>query len=477
MTRKLLVLLAAALILPVLVRFVWYFPGFQIPRTIATPDYASFKLPEAPVSTPQPADPVKQEQGSVLFDAAHSNEFQLSEIRPLTDALTQRGGTFVLNSKSLSLADQLKSAKAYVVISPSTPFTLDEVATVKSFVSRGGRLAVFTDATRGLVSYDYYGNPVGSVPDVEMVNALLASFDITANPDYLYDLTHNEGNFRNVFLSPSAKSDLTSGVKQVTFYGAHSLISDSGSLLLVGGDKTLSSTSDALPEGQAQKGWAAAVLNHEGNVVAFGDFTFLTAPYEQVADNRVLTGNIADFLLKGTREPGLADYPYVFQGKTVNVVLTSKLQMTAEMTAKLSKLQTELAVSGAQLEVVDEAPAQGDLIVLGTYSTTDDIAKYTKPFGLTVDNYGEYVQLAPFGKVGQSGNGLLLFRTGIGGNTLIALAADEEDMTNLLDTLSDADLSECVLQGNLGACSVGTGGSFMESTPTPLPAPTGTPSG
>ena len=35
-----------------LLRMVWYFPGFTFPRSIATPDYVSLKMPEAPISTP-----------------------------------------------------------------------------------------------------------------------------------------------------------------------------------------------------------------------------------------------------------------------------------------------------------------------------------------------------------------------------------------------------------------------------------------
>lgn len=472
MTRKLLWILVAALTLPILVRFLWYSPGFRLPHSVATPDYSSFKLPEAPISTPQVA-PVKQEHGTVLFDNAHSNEYQLSEIRSLTDALTQRGGTFVLNSKTLSLEDQLKSADAYVVISPADPLTPDEVALVRAFVSRGGRLAVFTDATRGVTAYDYYGNPVGSVPDVNAVNPLLAPFNITANPDYLYDLTNNEGNFRNVFLDSSAQSSLTAGVKQVTFYGAHSLSTDSGAALLVGGAKTLSSSTDALPEGQSQKGWAAAIQDQDGNVLAFGDFSFLASPYDEVADNRVLIGNIAGFLLASPRQPTLADYPFLFQGNTVNLLTTSDLQMTAAMTGKLSKLQAALAGIGMQLKVAQQAPSQGDLIVLGSYSPSDDLSRFTKPFGLTLDSYGEYVKLAPFGKIGQSGNGLLLFRTGTSGNTLVVLASDLDDMTGMLDTLSGGDLSDCILQGDLAACSVGIGGTFLETTPTPETTPTG----
>src|SRR5512140_1797723 len=127
MDRRLFSLIVAALLLPVFARLIWFFPGFALPRSIATPDYASLKMPEAPVSTPAAAD-VKQSAGTVLIDDAHANQFLLSEVESLTGALTQRGGRFVLNSETEELNAQLKSADSYVVISPSHEFTPAEVA-------------------------------------------------------------------------------------------------------------------------------------------------------------------------------------------------------------------------------------------------------------------------------------------------------------------------------------------------------------
>jgi hypothetical protein len=89
-----------------------------------------------------------------------------------------------------------------------------------------------------------------------------------------------------------------------------------------------------------------------------------------------------------------------------------------------------------------------------------------------LDGVGEYVKLAPFGKIGQSGNAILLYRTATTGNTLVLLASNLTDMTSLLATLAGGDLSGCVIQGDLAVCSVGFGGSFLETTPTPAATPT-----
>jgi len=469
MDRRILSLVAAAVLLPVIIRFVWFFPGIALPRTVATPDYTNMKMPQAPISTAL-AVPTPWASGTVLIDHDHGNRFTLSEIQPLTDALTQRGAHIVLNSDADELASQLKFASSFVVISPSDAFKPAEISLLEAFVARGGHLVVFTDATRGSVQYDFAGNPVASLPDVETVLPLLEPFGISINADYLYDLDNNEGNFRNVYLKPLDGSDLTAGLGMVIFYGTHSVTTDGGSAILVGGRGTLSSSTDALPDDASQQGWAAAVANKDGSVLAFGDFSFLTAPYNQVADNQVLIARLAEFLLK-SREPTLADYPYLFRGPTVNLIVTSDLQMTAEMTDAISGLQGKLVGSGMQLNTLQDAAPQGDRIVLGTYSLGADLADYVHPFGVQANDFGEFVTVPPFGKLGKSGNGVMLFRTGQGGNTLVLLAASAEDVKNLLETVSTDALDGCLVEGNVAACSIGFGGSFLEGTPTPYVIP------
>jgi hypothetical protein len=480
MNRKLVLYTLAAFLLPLVVRFAWFFPGFNFPHAVATPDYANLKLPQAPVSTPH-TEEVKQKGGTVLVDYSHSNQFQANEIQALVDALNRRGAHVDLNSDASRLESQLRAASAYVIISPSVSFSADEMVLIRDFVDRGGRMAVFTDATRGLLLYDFFGNPVVNAPDVNVVNPLLEPFDITVNADYLYNLVENEGNFRNVYFGSFGKSDLTWGLTKVALYGAHSMESDSGLALLVGDGKTFSSTTDAAPGPDTkQPGWAAAILSKDGNVLAIGDFTFLSGPYSTVGDNATLITDIADFLLSGKRKVALADYPFVFNDSTVSVLPTSDVQMTAEMIGALSRLQFSFRSINRQIKIADEAPTDGDLLVLGTFSPSDDLDKYVKSYKLGLDGFSSYIEVPGFGKLGRSGNGLLLFNTGKAGNTLVLLADSVDDLTTLMDTLSGGDLTDCVIQGDVGACSIGFGGSFFESTPEPEAQPgeaTPTPAG
>ncbi len=471
MSRRLALVVLVAVALPIVLRLIWFFPGFSLLRRVATPDYSDLKMPAAPVSTPALWD-VKKTGGVVVVDDAHANQYQSSEVQTLFDGITERGAMILINSDASTLSTDLKSASAYVVISPSITFTVEEVRQVQDFVGRGGRLVAFADATRGIPLYDFSGNPVGNDADVNNANPLLEPFGISVNADYLYNLVTNDGNFRNVYLQLSPNASLLHGVQKVVFYGTHSVETDTGSPLLLGDAKTFSSLTDATPPGDPQKVWAGAAVSHDGNVLAFGDFTFLMPPYNTVADNAPLINNVADFLLGGKRTGILADYPYIFRGRSVDIVPTSGVQMTAEIIGALAGLQSGLRDAGVQTAIVQDPPSGVNRIVLGTFSPTDDLAPYVKPFGLASEELGEYIELQPFGKIGRSGTGLLLLSPGESSSTLVLLADSVDDLTTLIGNLGSGDLSACVLQGNTGACSIGFGGAFSEATPTPVKTPT-----
>ena len=294
---------------------------------------------------------------------------------------------------------------------------------------------------------------------------------------FVYNLVQNDANFRNVYLQVPPGTKALNAVKRVAFYGTHSVETTTGLALLEGDDKTLSSMTDALPPGEPQAVWAAAAMSRDGNVLVFGDFTFLMPPYDTVADNGPLVNNVADFLLGGRRSGILADYPYVFQGSTAAIFASSGVQMTAEMIAALAGVQSGLRDAGVQAGMVQQPPAGGNVIVLGTFSPTDDLTTFIQGFGLTSIDAGEYIELQPFGKIGRSGTGLLLLRRGDTQTTLVVLADSLDDLTTLLNNLAAGDLSACVLQGDVAACSIGYGGSFSEGTPTPVETPTPLPTG
>jgi hypothetical protein len=66
MKKDLLWIAAAALLLPILARLIWFYPGVPSRPEIATPDYQSLSIPQAPIETPDSEEKVKQRGGVVL---------------------------------------------------------------------------------------------------------------------------------------------------------------------------------------------------------------------------------------------------------------------------------------------------------------------------------------------------------------------------------------------------------------------------
>lgn len=459
MKKNMILIALAALIIPALVRGLWFYRGIANRPEIATPEYQALTMAQPPLSTPNMDEDIKQTNGIVLLDYSHANQYQPAEAQSLQESIEKRGGKVETLTDSTLLEYKLKYANAYVIISPAIMFTADETRIVKAFVDRGGRLLVFTDATRGIMYYDFNGNLINS-PDTSLVNPLLSIFGITLNNDYLYNVEEHEGNFRNVFFDDFGKNELTFGLKKVALYGTHSVKTSSGLILLRGTGSTLSSIDDAHDPAEG-----GAALSENGNVLVFGDFTFLSSPYQNATDNATLIANIADFTLGGGQKIALANFPFGFTQPVVQVYLTSEIHLTAEMTAALSAMQEILRYSGTSLEITEEKP-EGDALILGSFTPTDDLLKYVKPFDIELDGSSEYINVPGFGDVGRYGNGILLFEENKKGNTITLLADTPEDLLSLLGTLTSSSLTGCIQQKDVAVCSVGYGGSYSDGSET-----------
>ncbi|MBI5824256.1 MAG: hypothetical protein HZB18_09535 [Chloroflexi bacterium] len=479
MKKNYLFIALAALLLPALLRGLSFYRGFAERPGFATPDFAALKAPQAPANPPaiNPED-ITQYGGVVLFDASHGNQFTMTEVASLTEAITQRGGRVELHNDPALLEFKLKYASAFVAISPSITFTADEIRLIKKFTERGGRLLVFTDATRNSIYFDLTsGNPI-ALGDVNAANPLLAPFGISINNDYLYSLEKNEGNFRNVIFDDFAKNELTFGLKEVALYGTHSLESPSGLILLRETESTLSSANDANDPAQG-----GAALSRDGNVTAFGDITFMSSPYNNYADNASLIANLADFALSGTQKITLDKFPFVFNGSKAQVYLTSEIRKTAEIVSALGKLQASLQFMNIAIEYVNELPRDGDAIIISSYTPGEELTPLINKFDLTLENGSEFVEAPGFGKIGIYGNTFLLLDATSKGNTLTLLANSLEDAIYLLDSLKSGYLSGCMLQEKIAVCSAGSSSSSYSETgaasgeTTPQPEPTATPGG
>ena len=109
----------AALLLPFLVRAMWFYRGVADRPEIATPDFASFSAPQPPVNSNNNDEEVKQLGGTVVIDAVHGNQFSMNEIVSFTSAIQARGGKVETAVDAFSLETQLKYASAFVSVSPT----------------------------------------------------------------------------------------------------------------------------------------------------------------------------------------------------------------------------------------------------------------------------------------------------------------------------------------------------------------------
>jgi hypothetical protein len=450
----------AALLLPIMIRAFWFYRGAVDRPEIATPDFASFSMPEAPVNE-SVNNEVEQLGGTVLVDIAHGNQFTMAEIISLTSAIQARGAKVETVTDSFSMESQLKYASAFVSISPSLSFGAYETQLLKAFTERGGKILVFTDATRNFISVDFIsGNPI-ALGDSNAANSLLQVFDITVNNDYLYNTQENEGNFRNVFFDEFGKSELTFGLKKISLYGTHSVESASGLILLGGSESNLSSMNDA-----HNPNHGGAVLSEDGNVAAFGDFTFLSSPYSNYADNATLISNLADFVLTSEQSLTLQNFPYIFTGNTVNVYISPDLNKNSSLITALSGLQSSLRFMNIEMRFVDEVPSSGDTIILSTFLLDENIQAIANKFDV---EFNSTIQTVEFGEVSSSGTGIFLFDSTNKGNTLVILARISDDVIAMMSLVSGGSINSCLTADNIAVCSVGFGdnfgGGFFEETP------------
>jgi len=457
MKRQYIYIAIAALLLPALLRGLWFYRGIPAARPeIATPDYASFSRPAVAINTPDLKD-IQQLGGTVLLDGAHVNQFTLSDLDGLTSAIRARGGNIKTIIDPLLLETELKSSSAYITVSPTIPFLESEVQVLKNFADRGGKILVFSDATRYFLGFDYIsGNPI-PYGDVNAANSLLKVWDIAINNDYLYNTEKNEGNFRNVLFDDFAKNELTFGLDEVALYGTRSIESASGLVLLQGSESTLSSTDDAHDPNAG-----GAVLSADGSVAVFGDFTFLSSPYNNYIDNATLIQNMADFILSGERTANFDVFPYMFNDKTVKVYVSSDLEKTPELVAALGSMQSTMRSLNHKLEFVENVPTSGDAIIIGSFEATDDFDGYLKKADVEIDT--DILSTLAFGDVSRSGNGLLLFDSAKKGNTLVMLANSSDDVISLLNVMGYSGLSSCLTSDHVAVCSVGSGDYYFDET-------------
>jgi hypothetical protein len=509
MKRQYLLIALICLLLPILARALWFYQGFYFRSPFdQAPDYEKFMVPLPTLAT-QPA-PEFIEKGfskKVLIDYAHTNRFNLAEIDSLTQALLHLNASIELDKDGKELTNKLQGADAYVIIAPTTAFNIESIRTVEKFVKRGGRLLIVADPTR--TYQNYYVDVQNSIL---YANQVVDPFRIAFKTDYIYSITHNEGNYRNVFAIPAEKNKLNHDIDNIVFYGAHPL---TGVLVpLLKGDKT------TLASGTDQGGDSVmAASSMDGRVLALGDMGFMVTPYHQVADNHRLVLNIAEFLAGESRPRSITDFPNLFT-RPVVILETEDLNKDKNLLVELSSLQSAYESQGLEIAISRQPEEGKDLLILGIYPSSPVLSNYLLSSGFEMKNSGildttlapvistnnqasttpappitkiefknDTYQFPGIGAIPSRGFNFILYNQGEKRNTLILLAESRKNIIDLIKFINKGSLKGCLIQPNLAVCPSGIAVKEI-STPTPLaatstptpaeattPTPTPTPAG
>jgi hypothetical protein len=307
-------------------------------------------------------------RGVVVFDFNHNNALFVEELNVLFSKIVSRGFSYELvtsaSKDGQKLADKLRYAKALALPLPRSDFSAEEVAEIKRFVEKGGRLLIIGDPTRTVA--------------VDAINSLAGSFNIVYANDYLYSLESNDNNYRNVVYSNFADSPITRGLSaenKIIFYGGGSISAPGHEIIL--GDETIFSSLG--PGGRAL---AAAALTTNDQVLALGDLTFLGEPYSSAESNGMLINNIADFLTGGSRSFELKDFPYFFN-PTVDIVFDDTLVFNSQFGDSV-KLKEALEANGATINFANEITDGHDVIFIGRFDQTEAVEPYLQTAGISL---------------------------------------------------------------------------------------------
>ncbi len=154
---------------------------------------------------------------------------------------------------------------------------LDEIA---EFVEDNGRVVMAVD-------------PDQEFSFGEGQSQTYSELGVYTEPGYVYNLAENDLNYQRIFAEPDGISILTDGVERVVFDTATPVQA-------VNADETMDPIEGSelsVTRDETEK----PVLVRDGDVALIGDTGFMTPENAQRADNDVLVGNIADFLVESNR--------------------------------------------------------------------------------------------------------------------------------------------------------------------------------
>jgi hypothetical protein len=458
MNRKKILTAIILFSLPIIVRVFWFYQGIYQPvESIQTPEYMNYTIPTPNLSTlvPDPILPVNLSPGKhILIDQTHQNNFKPSEIEPFLVEMSKQNSSIAYTSYQELFKNQLDRADAFVIIAPTFNYTLEEMEAIQSFVQRGGRLLIFAEPTRKFATTEYFESIPSATNSVDILNSLLGTYGIMVEDGYVYNQVENEGNFRNVIFREIIDDEITEGVKEIVFFSTHNIRTQQNGLIKGNSDMHTS----GIIQGQDIN---VAARSRDGNILVLGDFTFLTHPYYQVADNPILIRNLAQFLSTGTTVHSLEDYPQIFS-ESLNIVIPEDIIIDKDWLEVFSSLQSSAQNRNQSIKLSRDILEGEDQLILSTYDKGELVNGIFNKFGIQVDegkinNESGMISIPDIGDFSISEIGLFLFSAGKKENQLYLIAESFNKLKILIDYYQSNSLSSCFVEKNLAVCPLDNG--------------------
>ena len=364
--------------------FFYFYQGRYAPPAPVDIPFQEITAPAAP-SRPFTDSPATQVQrGLLLVDALHVNGFTEDELTALRSLVADRGydvefvGDFDAGEAAgeegvpeegapegevrlESLTEKLRRADSFVVILPQAAYSGAEAAVVERFVRKGGKLLLVSDPSRP-----------------QRLNSLAERFGLDFQPDYLYNVTEYDANFRHILVRDFQPDQLTLGLDAIALDIAGS-IESSGPRLAFASSETESSVLDT---GQRL---SPITWGDSRNVLAIADFSFMVPPSNSLLDNGRLMSNIADYLTDSERTFDLADFPYFYRsGPSSDVdILTGQPSL---LNIGL-RLKNGLATHGVASRISAVEDLSRDTVFLGLYQDAPRVSQYLQAAGVSVGGH------------------------------------------------------------------------------------------
>ena len=384
----------------------------------------------------------EQRVGTALIDFCHDNNFSPWEINVLVSRIVSKGfAVEFLKAKSgekdkaqesrlQDLREKLRFVDAFVIISPQSPVSNQEVDLIKQFVKKGGKLFLVEDPARRPKGYAY--TRTETIP----INDISAEFGVIFENDYLYNLKENDGNYRYVSFREFNQSELTRGLNRITLCSAGSLR---------GGDGVVFSDENTFSSNMEARGKLAPIaLAADSKVLGIHNLTFMIEPFNASFDNDRLIGNICEWLTTSERVFPLSDFPYFLKEAPLVTYADVSLLRTG---IELNNLLVDLGKNPRVVRYEEATSPSRDTVFIGLFKDAAKVRRFLERGNITSTDTN--IEVQGIGTVPQAGTSIIyLYKEG-DTHLLVILADTQKRLQETRDLLKSGEFRRWLVSDTL----------------------------